>query len=121
VAGLVTLHPTPNYLEILLTKLLEYMAASTPVIAYDLPLVRPIMEDAQCGILVKAKDVEALAQAMVYLLDHPSEAKEMGKRGRKAVVEKYSWEAEGKKLLGLYEELLGHKGDREPELGEGEE
>ncbi|MDH7499051.1 MAG: glycosyltransferase family 4 protein [candidate division NC10 bacterium] len=107
VAGLVTLRPTPNYLEILPTKLLEYMAASIPVIAYDLPLVRPIVEGARCGLLVEPHDVEGLAKSMAYLLDHPFEAKEMGKRGRRAVMERYSWEAESRKLLALYREVLG--------------
>jgi hypothetical protein len=106
VAGLVPLHPTPNYLEILPTKLLEYMAASIPVIAYDLPLVRPVVEEARCGILVKPQDIEALAGAMAYILDHPVEAEEMGQRGRQAVLERYSWEAEEKKLLDLYAQLL---------------
>jgi hypothetical protein len=98
--------------------LLEYMAASIPVIAYDLPLVRPIVEEAQCGLLVEPGDVEALARAMAYILEYPSEARKMGQRGRKAVEEKYSWEAEGRKLLGLYQELLGGgKGRSRKEVG----
>ncbi len=109
VSGLVTLHPTPNYLEILPTKLFEYMAASIPVIAYDLPLIRPIIEEARCGILVKPGDIEGLRSAMSYILDHPAEAGEMGHRGRQAVMERYSWGMEGRKLLGLYEELLLEK------------
>jgi len=117
VAGLVTLRPTPNYMEILPTKLLEYMAASIPVIAYDLPLIRPIVEEAQCGILVEPADREGLTKAMAYMLDHPSEAKEMGERGRRAVVERYSWEAESKKLLALYAGLLSSGGTRNARRG----
>jgi glycosyltransferase involved in cell wall biosynthesis len=106
-AGMVTLYPTPNYLEILPTKLLEYMAASIPVIAYNLPLVRPIVEEASCGLLVEPGDIEQMAKAMAHILNHPTEAREMGRRGREAVVERYSWEREGKKLIGLYRGLLG--------------
>jgi hypothetical protein len=104
---MVTLYPTPNYLEILPTKLLEYMAASIPVIAYNLPLVRPIVEEASCGLLVEPGDIEQMAKAMAHILNHPTEAQEMGRRGREAVVERYSWEREGKKLIGLYQDLLG--------------
>lgn len=118
VAGLVTLHPTPNYLEILPTKLLEYMAASIPVIAYDLPLVRPVVEESGCGILVKPRDIEGLAQAMAYILDHPVEAKEMGERGRRAVAQ-YSWQGEERKLLDLYGEILkGSKPRSSPAEGD---
>jgi len=109
IAGLVTLHPTPNYLEILPTKLFEYMAASIPVIAYDLPLIRAVIEEAGCGLLVKPGDLEGLKSAMSYILDHPTEAREMGRRGRQAVVEGYSWDMEGGKLLRLYEELSSAK------------
>jgi glycosyltransferase involved in cell wall biosynthesis len=31
----------------------------------------------------------------------------MGENGREAVLEKYNWETESKKLLALYSELLG--------------
>ena len=31
----------------------------------------------------------------------------MGENGRRAVLEKYNWETEGKKLLALYKELEG--------------
>ncbi len=31
----------------------------------------------------------------------------MGENGRRAVLEKYNWETEGKKLLAVYAELLG--------------
>jgi glycosyltransferase involved in cell wall biosynthesis len=89
------------------------MAASIPVIAYDLPLVRPVVEESGCGILVKPGDIEGLAQAMAYILDHPVEAKEMGERGRRAVG-RYSWEGEERKLLGLYGEIWKRGKPRSP-------
>ena len=36
----------------------------------------------------------------------PDEARKMGGNGRKAVVVKYNWETESKKLLAVYEDLL---------------
>jgi len=105
-AGLVPFHSTPNHLLALPNKLLEYMAASIPVIASNLPLMRAVVEGADCGLLVEPGNVEQLAEAMAYILDHPAEAEEMGRRGRQAVVERYSWETEGQRLLRFYEELL---------------
>ncbi|NLB60029.1 MAG: glycosyltransferase family 4 protein [Lentisphaerae bacterium] len=108
-AGLVVLHPVPNFLSNQTVKMFEYMAAGIPVIASDFPLWREIIESHQCGLLVDPLDVGAIAAAMQWILDHPQEAAAMGQRGRQAVVEKYNWEKESVKLRALYERLFGHK------------
>ena len=108
-AGLVVLHPTKRYPDAYPVKMFEYMAAGLPVIASDFPLWREIVEGAGCGLLVDPLDPDAIAGAMQWILDHPAEAEAMGKRGRKAVEEKYNWEREAKKLIALYEGLLNKK------------
>lgn len=104
--GLVTLYPTPNHLESQPIKLYEYMSAALPIVASDFPLWRRLIEDVDCGVLVDPSDPEAIAKALVYLLDHPSEAEEMGRRGRKAVETTYNWPAEAETLLAMYREVL---------------
>jgi len=108
-AGLVVLHPTPNHSDAYPVKMFEYMAAGLPVIASDFPLWRDIIEDAGCGLLVNPLDPKAIAVAMQWLLDHPEEAENMGRRGRRAVERTYNWERESIKLLALYDRLLGEK------------
>jgi glycosyltransferase involved in cell wall biosynthesis len=104
--GLVTLHPTPAYLEALPVKMFEYMAAGLPVIASDFPLWRNIVTEARCGLLVDPKNPSAIADAIRWILDHPEEAEAMGRRGQKAVTTIYTWDLEEKKLIALYERLL---------------
>jgi glycosyltransferase involved in cell wall biosynthesis len=36
---------------------------------------------------------------------HPEIGRRMGENGRRAVLEKYNWQPEARKLLGLYERL----------------
>jgi glycosyltransferase involved in cell wall biosynthesis len=104
--GLAILHPDPNYVDSLPTKLFEYMAAGLPVVASNFPLWKEIVERNRCGITVDPLDPKAIARAIEYLITHPEEARRMGENGRRAVEEKYNWEKEGEKLLKLYEELL---------------
>lgn len=100
--GLVTLHPTPNYLDSLPIKMFEYMAAGIPVIASDFPLWRGIIEAADCGICVDPLDVSAIADAIDSLLADPIRAARMGRNGRRAVRNQFNWGIEEEKLLEFY-------------------
>ena len=100
---------TPNNERTIPLKLLEYMAAGRPVVTSDFGFIAAIVRDAGCGLLVPAEDPGAHARALAYLLTHPEEARAMGERGQRAVRERYSWEAESARLLGLYAELMGRK------------
>jgi len=105
-AGLVTLLPIRNYVEARPVKLFEYMAAGLPVIASDFPRWREIVEASRCGLLVDPTDPRAIAAAMQWILDNPDEAEAMGKRGREAVLARYSWQSEQRKLISYYRRLL---------------
>jgi glycosyltransferase involved in cell wall biosynthesis len=105
-AGLVILHPEPNYVTAQPVKLFEYMCAGIPVIASDFPVCREIIDQAGCGILVDPLNPKEIAAAMEFLLTHPAEAAEMGRRGYQAVHDRYSWANEEKVLLRLYSKLF---------------
>ncbi len=106
-AGVVVLHPEPTHIESYPIKLFEYMAAGVPVIASDFPVWRRILDDAGCGILVDPRDPAAIAGAIRWVLTHPEEAEAMGRRGRAAAEQRYSWNSEATHLLALYDRVLG--------------
>lgn len=105
-AGLVLLHPTENYIDAYPVKMFEYMAAGLPVIASDFPLWKEIITKHQCGICVDPYNINAIADAINYLLSNKAEAQQMGVNGRKAIESKYNWEQEEKKLITIYQRLL---------------
>jgi glycosyltransferase involved in cell wall biosynthesis len=104
--GLVTYLPYSNNTSCLANKLFDYMLVGLPVIASDFPLYRQVVETSRCGLLVDPANPTAIAEAMTHLIEHPDEAHEMGENGRRAVLERYNWDAEGKKLLSIYEAVL---------------
>jgi glycosyltransferase involved in cell wall biosynthesis len=104
--GLVLFQPVANYIEAYPTKLFEYMAAGVPVVASDFPVWRDIVDGAGCGLLVNPRDPEDVARAVLELLGAPDRAAEMGRAGRRAAVERYRWEPQGKRLVQLYAHLL---------------
>ena len=105
-AGLVILRPTTQFLQALPTKMFEYMSVGIPVIVSDFPRLREIVFGARCGLLVDPLDPCEIAQAVEYLVRHPEEAEEMGRRGQEAVRDRYNWTSEERKLIDLYEALL---------------
>jgi glycosyltransferase involved in cell wall biosynthesis len=104
-AGIVTLHPTINYIDALPVKMFEYMASSIPIISSDIKLWKEIVEGNNCGICVNPLEPKEIASAMKYLIENPKEAEQMGINGRNAVLAKYNWEIEEEKLYKVYEGL----------------
>jgi glycosyltransferase involved in cell wall biosynthesis len=91
-------------------KLFDYMLCGLPIVASDFPEIRKVVEGAGCGVLVDPTDPGAIAEAIVYLLEHPEEARRMGENGRVAVLERYNWgEMEGR-LFGVYRAIGGNTG-----------
>jgi len=109
--GLVCFRPDPNNMAAAWrnNKLFEYMAAGLPVIASNLPLWKEIINNNRCGLTVDLLDPRDMSRAVEYLIDHPDAARAMGENGMRAIKEKYNWENEGKKLLALYESLIGQQ------------
>jgi glycosyltransferase involved in cell wall biosynthesis len=87
------------------TKIFEYMQAGIPVICTNFALWKEIVEDNNCGICVNPNNISEIANAIKYLLDNPKIASQMGKNGQEAILKKYNWDAEEKKLFKLYQEI----------------
>ena len=105
-AGLVTFHAVPNHVHAQPNKMFEYMSAGVPVIASNFPLWREIIEGGKCGICVDPLKPQEIAEAIDYLASHPAEGEQMGRNWRMAVIERYNWSIEERKLLAFYQKVL---------------
>ena len=85
---------------------LEAIAQGKPVIGCQEEGIEDFVMQGKTGLLVKPKDVESLTEALDFLLNNPNEAKTMGERARKVVLENYTWEKNAKKTIEIYNQAL---------------
>jgi len=86
--------------------LVEGMAAEKPVIATRGGAVPEIVLDGETGLLVPMGDSKAMASAIEYLIAHPEEACEMGKKGRQRVLKCFTIEQTARAFEAVYDEIL---------------
>lgn len=79
----------PSYREGTPRTVLEAMAMGRAVITTDAPGCRETVVDGDNGFLVPVKDINALADAMIKMVDTPGLAASMGERSRRIAEEKY--------------------------------
>lgn len=89
-------------------KIFESMEAAIPVILAKVPLYEELVDEYHCGICVDPHNVEEVKNAILYLLNNKKEAYEMGQNGRRAVIERFSWDSQEKKYLKVID-LLTNK------------
>jgi L-malate glycosyltransferase len=87
-------------------SILEYMAASRPVVATNVGGASEAIVEGVTGFLVPSSDDELMAGRIIRLLNEPETALEMGQAGRRVVEEKFSCKAQLEVTEALYDRLL---------------
>lgn len=80
----------------------EAMAMGMPVIG-TLP---ELIEDGVSGFLVPEKDIDALAEQLSWLIEHPSNWASMGKAGRTYVEKHYDNNQLNDRLVKIYQQVM---------------
>jgi glycosyltransferase involved in cell wall biosynthesis len=88
------------------TSVLDAMACAKPVVASAAGGIPEVVEDGETGILVKPRDHEAMARALVALLSDDQARRTMGKAGLRRVREHFSVERMVGETLRVYRELV---------------
>ncbi len=79
----------PSYHEGTPKSVLEAMAMGRPIITTDAPGCRETVIDGVNGFLVPVKDPQALAEKMIWMIEHREEAEKMGQESLKICREKF--------------------------------
>ncbi|PSB04104.1 glycosyltransferase family 4 protein [Merismopedia glauca] len=86
-------------------KVLESMAAGTPVISSDLPVVRELGINGKHFLLVKPGSAKSIKDAVLHLAANPELGIDLALASRSQIELHYTWERAGEALIGAYEEL----------------
>ena len=85
-------------------KLFDYMLYSLPVIVSSAKPLKRIVEEENCGYVYE--NSEDLINTLKYIIDNREELSIKSKNGYKAVINKYNWKNDEKKMLSVVESLI---------------
>jgi len=86
-------------------KLFDYMGGGLCVVAPDLPVMRGIVESADCGVVFPAGSAAELAKVISYLASHPDEVARY-KQNAVTAARRYSWDSQAEMLYAVYTKAL---------------
>jgi glycosyltransferase involved in cell wall biosynthesis len=87
-------------------KILEAMAAGTPVIASNLAVVRELGSHEEEFLLVKPGSAKDIKEAMLRLYGETGLRERLASNARKRVEDTYTWQQAGEKLVEVYRQVL---------------
>ena len=96
-----------SFREGLPKSMLEAMSMEKPVVAYDIRGVRDLVTNNVNGFLVPFKDVNNLAEKILFLYNNPITKIKMGENGRKIIEREFSSQIIIKRMRDLYLSILG--------------
>ena len=96
----------PSYREGLPKSLLEAASCGRPIVTTNVPGCRDVVMDGGNGLLVEARDVNSLADALQKLIVNPKLRIELGKCGRERVLNEFSQEIIVAQVLQHYSKVL---------------
>jgi glycosyltransferase involved in cell wall biosynthesis len=87
--------------------LLEGMGAARPIVASCVAGIPEVIDDGRHGLLVSERDSDALAQAIIRLLDDRELAERLGLAARRRVLEELTWDTTAERFERTYQRALG--------------
>ncbi|MGD0204223.1 MAG: glycosyltransferase family 4 protein [Candidatus Bathyarchaeia archaeon] len=85
---------------------LEALSTGLPVVTTSVGGIPETIESGKNGFLVEPFNPKQFADRILYLLEHPTEALEMGSLARKTILERFDWRIVVKDVLKVYDEAL---------------
>jgi len=84
----------------------EAQACGKPVVAFNNAAIPEVVSNGHTGLLVEPRNVEALAEALISLLQNKGLRIRMGSKARARVLRLFSWDIAAQQTLDVYHEVL---------------
>jgi len=107
-ASLVLLKKTELFKTVIPTKMLEFMSCARPLILGVDGQARDIMEHARAGIFVEPENADQLVNAIVSLKRNRELREELGKNGRRYILQNFSREKTASTYIEILQTMLNH-------------
>jgi 1,4-alpha-glucan branching enzyme len=85
---------------------LEALSTGLPVVTTNVGGIPETITDGKDGFMCKPFDAEAFSARILYLLENPAQANEMGYQARKTIEERFDWRIVVKEAIKVYNEVL---------------
>lgn len=89
----------PSYHEGMPRTVLEAMAMGRPILTTDVPGCKETVIQGENGFLVPKADAEALAERMIWFIEHRDQWQRMGQRSRQMAEERFDVHTINRKLM----------------------
>jgi starch synthase len=97
----------PSVSEGLAEVVLEAMATGLPVVATDLSGANDCLKHGKEGLIIPARDVDAMADAILWCYQHRDESRAMGKAARARIESEFTLDHYTERQIALYRSLAG--------------
>ena len=87
------------------TKLGEYLAAAKPVVITNVGEAMNWLKNEESAYIVEAEDIEALADAIVSVFNHPDESRQIGIAGQEVCRQSFDYRNWSKPLVEFMNQL----------------
>lgn len=87
------------------TKLGEYLLTENPVVVTKVGDIPLFLKDGESALLAEERHPEEFASKLIWVLEHPSESAEIGKKGAKVALSEFNYLNETKKILNVINKL----------------
>lgn len=84
----------------------EAQACGKPVVAFNTCAIPEVVKNTETGLLVEPRNIEALAEALVSLLQDKKRRLGMGSKARERVLRLFSWDKAAEQTLRVYHEVI---------------